>query len=132
MHFSTPLQHHESYTCCLFKSSRQEILPLSPTDSYSLNKYLVSSAPEKVFNRSVKNIDVALNPSLWTRGKKLRWENFTVKAKGARWVENNLLQLSLLSAIVEECLRHGLTSIRMNWTYMLSSVCAKVEKDLNY
>jgi hypothetical protein len=70
LHFSTPLQDHESYTCCLFKSSRQKILPLSPTDSYLLNKYLLSSAPENVFNRSVKNIDVALNPSLWTRDKK--------------------------------------------------------------
>jgi hypothetical protein len=69
LHFSTPLQQHESYTCCLFKSSRQEILPLSPTDSYSLNKYLLSSAPENIFNRSAKNIDVALNPSLWTRDK---------------------------------------------------------------
>jgi hypothetical protein len=71
LHFSTPLQDHESYTCCLFKSSRQEILLLSPTDSYLLNKYLLLSAPENVFNRSVKNIDVALNPSLWTRVKKL-------------------------------------------------------------
>jgi hypothetical protein len=29
LHFSTPLQDHECYTCCLVKSSRQEILPLS-------------------------------------------------------------------------------------------------------
>jgi endonuclease III len=120
------------FSCCLFKSSRQEILPLSPTDTYLLNKYLVTSTPENVFNRSVKNIDLALNPSLWTRDKKLRWENFTVKARDARWVKKNLLQLSLLSAIVEECLNHGLTSIRMNWTYMLSSVCVKVGKDSNY